>query len=84
MFLWDKSSRTVLTVIMGSTTHKYCFSELQKETDFWPSVLTTTLQRLTEAEVLIREVERYVGESEFRAPHVFYSLNPEIVDYLRL
>ncbi len=84
MFLWDKSSRTVLTVLIASTARKLCFSEIEEESGLWPSVLTTTLQRLTAAEILIREQERYINESDFRPAHVYYTLNPDIVDYLRL
>jgi DNA-binding HxlR family transcriptional regulator len=84
MFLWDQSSRTILTFIIGSTVEKHWFTEIQNGCGLSPSVIASTLKRLTDAEILIREAERYVGESDFRAPRVYYSISPVVIDYLRL
>ena len=84
MHIWDRSAREILSLLIGSTEHRYYFTEIQRETGMYPQVVTMILGRLTQTEVLIREEERNLSESEFRAPRVYYSINPDILDYLRL
>jgi hypothetical protein len=32
----------------------------------------------------LREKERFIGDSPPRAPYVYYTVNPVLIDYLRL
>src|SRR5262249_43771119 len=84
MHIWDRSSREILSLLISSTAHKYYFTEIQDATGLHPGTVTAILGRLTQTEVLIREEERHLSESEWRAPRVYYSLNPDVIDYLRL
>ena len=84
MHLWDRSSREILSLLISSTNHRYYFTEIQIETELHPGTVTAVLGRLTQTGVLIREEERHLSESEFRAPRVFYSISPDVIDYLRL
>jgi DNA-binding transcriptional ArsR family regulator len=84
MFLWDQSSRRILSVLMSSTARKFYTSEIVEISSLsWPTV-SKTLASLVDIEVLIREDERLFDESAWRAPRVYYSLSPEVIDYLRL
>jgi len=42
------------------------------------------LQRLAQAKVVFREEERFKYDSPFRAQHVYYTVNPLLIDYLQL
>ena len=84
MLIWDKSPRAVLDVLLSSTAHKFYISEIVEQSELsWPTV-SQTLLRLAKAGIVIREKERHVSESEFRAPRVYYSLSADVIDYLRL
>ncbi len=84
MFLWDKSSRIVLGVLITSTAHKYYFTEIEKQSELAPGTVASILCRLTDANVVIREEERFQYDSPFRAERVYYSINPDVISYLRL
>ena len=84
MFLWDRSAREVLSVLISSTDQKLYTNQIIKESSLAYSTVYMTLARLTEAEVVIREDEQFGLESPAREARVYYSINPEIIDYLRL
>lgn len=84
MEIWDDSPRAILQLLLNSTDHKYYFTEIRDETGFNDQRVAMTLQRLTEAEILLREPEQHVGESDFRAPRVYYSINPDAFGHLRI
>lgn len=84
MMLWDESPREVLEVLLSSTDRKFYISEIADISGLsWPTV-SQTLKRLEGVHAVIREDERYVSESEFRAPRVYYSLSPTVIDFFRL
>ena len=84
MLIWDKSPRLVLSILLGSTDQKLYFSEIIEKSSLAYSTVYLTLKRLTEAEVVFREQERFLYDSPFREARVYYTLNPQLVDYLRL
>jgi hypothetical protein len=84
MYLWDKSPRVILDLLLSSTAHKFCFSEIVDGTDLARGTVSSNLQRLWEAKVLFREEECFKFDSPFRAPYVYYTVNPVLIDYLRL
>jgi len=84
MFIWDKTPRAVLDLLLSSTAHKFCFSEILNGTGLSRATVSSNLQRLSQAKVVFREEERFKYDSPFRAPHVYYTVNPLLIDYLRL
>jgi hypothetical protein len=83
MHLWDKSPSAILDLLLSSTTRKFCFSEIVDGTDLARGTVGSNLRQLWHARVVFREKDRtYV--SEFRAPRVYYTVNPNLIDYLRL
>ncbi len=84
MNIFDDGPRVILRLLLSSTDHKYYFTEILDETGFNRQRVSMTLQRLTEAEIVLREPEGYVGESDFRAPRVYYSINPDAFGHLRI
>ena len=84
MFIWDKTPRAVLDLLLSSTAHKFCFSEIVERTGLARGTVSSNLQRLRQAEFVLREQERFKPESEFRGPYVYYTLNPGAIHRLRL
>jgi DNA-binding transcriptional ArsR family regulator len=84
MDIWDNSPRIILSLLLSSTARKLCFSEIVERTGLAPGTVTSILQLLRQAEFVLRERERCKPESEFRAPYVWYTLNPSAIHHLRL
>jgi DNA-binding transcriptional ArsR family regulator len=84
MDIWDNSPHTILSLLLSSTAHKFCFSEILDGTGLAPGTVTSVLGRLRRAKVVFRENERLDYDHPPRAPHVYYTLNPDLIDYLRL
>jgi DNA-binding transcriptional ArsR family regulator len=84
MHLWDKSPRAILDLLLSSTAHKFCFSEIVDGTDLARGTVSSNLRRLWKAKVVFREEERFIGDSPPRAPYVYYTVNPVFIDGLRL
>ena len=51
MDIWDNSPRTILNLLLSSTAHKYCFSEILDGTGLAPGTVTSVLGRLRLAKV---------------------------------
>jgi DNA-binding MarR family transcriptional regulator len=84
MNIWSNSPRTILDLLLSSTAHKFHFSEIVERTGLARGTVSSNLQRLRQAEFVLRQQERFKPESEFRGPHVYYTLNPSAVHRLRL
>jgi DNA-binding transcriptional ArsR family regulator len=84
MNIWSNSPHTILSLLLSSTAHKFYFSEIVDGTDLARATVSSSLRRLWKAKVVVREKERFNYDSEFRAPRVYYSVNPLLIDYLRL
>jgi DNA-binding transcriptional ArsR family regulator len=84
MHLWDKSPAIILELLLSSTAHKFHFSEIVDGTTLARATVSSVLQKLQHAEVVIREEERFRFDSPFRAPRVYYTVNPLLIDHLRL
>jgi DNA-binding MarR family transcriptional regulator len=84
MFVWQKGPRTILGLLLSSTAHKFHFSEIVEDTGLARGTVSSVLQRLLEHGVVVREEERFEYDSPFRAPRVFYTLDPLAIDHLRL
>ena len=84
MHLWDKSPSIILELLLSSTARKFCFSEILNHTGLARGTVSSSLGRLSQAKVVFRQPECFKSESEFRAPRVYYTVNPYLIDYLRL
>lgn len=84
MLLWDQSPRRILNVLMSSTARKFYTSEIIDQSSLSAPTVYQTLDRLVEAEIVVLEPERYLSESEWRAKRNYYSINPDVIDYLRI
>jgi DNA-binding transcriptional regulator GbsR (MarR family) len=84
MQIWDKSPATIVSLLLSSTAHKFCFSEIVDGTGLARGTVSSNLQRLQRAEVVRREEERFDYDPPFRAPRVYYTVNPLLIRYLRL
>lgn len=84
VIIFDESPREILCLLLSSTAHKYYISEIVKQSELsWPTV-SQTLKRLEAVGVVQREEERFQFDSPFREARVYYTLNPELIDYFRL
>jgi DNA-binding MarR family transcriptional regulator len=84
MNIWSNSPHSILSLLLSSTAHKFNFSEIVERTGLAPATVTSNLRRLRWAEFVVRQKERFKPESEFRAPYVYYTLNPNTIHHLRL
>jgi DNA-binding transcriptional ArsR family regulator len=84
MDIWSNSPRTILGLLLGSTAHKFHFSEIVERTGLARGTVSSNLQRLRQAEFVLRQEERFKPESEFRGSYVYYTLNPGAIHRLRL
>jgi len=84
MNLWDKSPAKVLGLLLSSTAHKFHFSEIVDGSSLARGTVSSVLKRLHQAKVVLREEERFHYDPPFRAPYVYYTVNPVLIEYLRL
>jgi DNA-binding transcriptional ArsR family regulator len=84
MDIWSNSSHVILSLLLSSTTHKFWFSEIVDCTRLARATVSSNLQRLEGAGIVIREEERFKSESTFRGARVYYTLDPLAIGYLRL
>jgi DNA-binding IclR family transcriptional regulator len=84
MLIWDKSPRTIVSLLLSSTAHKFYFSEIVECTGLARGTVSSILQRLQAADIVVREEERFKYDSPFRAPRVYYSLDPRSFHHVRL
>jgi DNA-binding transcriptional ArsR family regulator len=84
MNIWSKNPHAILDLLLHSTAEKFCFSEIVERTGLAPGTVSSNLRRLRQAEFVLREKERFKPETEFRAPYVYYTLNPNAIHHLRL
>lgn len=82
MDIWDKGPSTILQLFLSSTARKYYVREIIEETDLAPATVVSALACLRTAKAVLWQKER-ISESEFRAPKVYYSLNPDVISYIR-
>jgi DNA-binding transcriptional ArsR family regulator len=84
MDIWDKSPRRIVSLLLSSTAHKFYFSEIVERTGLARGTVSSVLQRLREAEIIVREEERFYYDPPFRCERVYYTLNPPAIGTLRL
>ena len=84
MDIWDDSPRTILNLLLSSTSHQFCFSEILDGTGLARGTVSSNLRRLSKAHVVFRQKERFNYDHPPRAPYVYYTLNPLLIDHLRL
>ena len=84
MNIWSNSPQSILTLLLSSTARKFNFSEIVERTGLARRTVSSNLQRLQQAEFVLRQPERFKPESEFRGPYVYYTLNPDAIHRLRL
>jgi DNA-binding transcriptional regulator GbsR (MarR family) len=84
MNIWSNSPHSILSLLLSSTAHKFCFSEIVERTGLARGTVSSNLRRLGQAEFVSRQKERFKPESEFRAPYVYYTLSPSAIHHLRL
>ena len=84
MNIWSNSPQSILSLLLSSTAHKFYFSEIVERTGLARGTVSSNLQRLRQAEFVLREQECFKPESEFRGPYVYYTLNPASIHRLRL
>jgi DNA-binding MarR family transcriptional regulator len=73
-----------VSLLLSSTAHKFWFSEIVERTGLARGTVSSNLQRLSQAKVVIREEERFQFDSPFRRPRVYYTVNRHLIDWLRL
>jgi hypothetical protein len=78
MDIWNKGPKQVLRFLLSSTADAYYFNEIMIGSSLSASAVTSVLRKLVAEEILLRELERHVGESDFRAKRVYYPLNPNL------
>jgi DNA-binding transcriptional regulator GbsR (MarR family) len=84
MYVWDKGPRTIVSLLLSSTAHKFWFSEIVERTGLARGTVSSNLQQLQRADVVRREKERFNFDQPFRAARVYYTVNPLLIGYLRL
>jgi DNA-binding MarR family transcriptional regulator len=84
MHLWDKTPSNILDLLLSSTGHQFYFSEILDRTGLARGTVSSNLQRLWEAGVVFRQKERVHFDHPNRGLRVFYTVNPLLIDYLRL
>jgi DNA-binding transcriptional ArsR family regulator len=84
MNIWSNSPHCILSLLLSSTAHKFYFSEIVERTGLARGTVSSNLQRLRQAELVLRQQECFKPESEFRGPYVYYTLNPAAIHRLRL
>jgi hypothetical protein len=84
MDIWDKSPRIIVNLLLSSTADEFWFSKIVDGTTLARGTVSSVLHRLCQAKVLFREEECFQFDSPFRAPRVYYTLNPILIDALRL
>jgi DNA-binding MarR family transcriptional regulator len=84
MFLWHRGPREVLSVLLSSTAHKFYISEIAECSGLARNTVCSILDRLETAEIVVREEERFNYDPPFRAPRVYYTLDPRAFHHVRL
>jgi DNA-binding transcriptional ArsR family regulator len=84
MDIWGDSPHAILSLLLSSTAHKFYFSEILDGTGLAPGTVSSNLRRLRRADVVFRRKERFNFDHPNRAARVFYTVNPLLIDYLRL
>jgi predicted transcriptional regulator len=84
MDIWSNSPRTILSLLLSSTAHKFYFSEIVACTRLARATVSSNLQRLECAGIVVREEEHFKSESTFRGARVYYTLDPLAIGYLRV
>jgi DNA-binding MarR family transcriptional regulator len=84
MHVWDKGPRTIVSLLLSSTAHKFWFSEIVERTALARGTVSSNLRRLSQAQVVFRKKECFAYDHPNRAARVFYTVNPLLIDYLRL
>jgi hypothetical protein len=78
MKIWDKGPKQVLRYLLSSTADTRYFNEIVIGSSLSASAVTSVLRKFVAEEIVLRKEEGYAGESEFRAPRVYYPLNPRL------
>jgi predicted AAA+ superfamily ATPase len=84
MNIIDKGPRTILGLLLSSTADKFYISEIARRTGLARNTVCSILDGLEEAEIVVREKERFAYDSPFRAPRVYYALDPSSFHHVRL
>ena len=84
MDIWSNSPHVILSLLLSSTAHKFYFSEIVNCTRLARATVSSNLQLLVGAGIVLREEERFKSESTFRGARVHYTLDPLAIGYLRL
>jgi DNA-binding transcriptional ArsR family regulator len=84
MHIWDKGPRTILSVLLSSTADRFYISQLAQRSGFARNTVCSILDRLEEAGIVVREEESFAYDSPFRAPRVYYSLDPRSFHHVRI
>jgi len=84
MDIWDKSPRIIINLLLSSTAHNFCFSEILDRTGLARGTVSSNLRRLAQAKVVLRKRERADYDHPPRARYVYYTVNPFLIDYLRI
>jgi predicted AAA+ superfamily ATPase len=84
MQIYDKGPRAILSLLLSSTADKFYISQIAKRSGFARNTVCSILDRLEEAEIVVREKEHFAYDSPFRAPRVYYSLDPRFFHHVRL
>jgi DNA-binding MarR family transcriptional regulator len=85
MDIWDKSPTKVLKLLLSSTADKFYISEIANRTGLARNTVCSILDRLENAELVLREQEQFNFNSDLpsRAPRVYYTLNPRTFHHVR-
>jgi len=84
MEIYDKGPRAILSLLLSSTAHKFYISEIASRTNLARNTVCSILDRLEEAEIVVREEERFAYDPPFRAARVYYALDPRSFHHVRL
>jgi hypothetical protein len=84
MDIWDNSPRIIVNLLLSSTVDEFWFSKIVDGTTLARGTVSSVLHRLCQAKVVFREEECFNYDHPNRAAKVFYTVNPLLIDYLRL
>jgi DNA-binding IclR family transcriptional regulator len=85
MDICSKGPRTIVKLLLSSTDHKFYISEISKRTGLARNTVCSILDRLENAELVLREQEQFNFNYDLppRAPRVYYTFNPRTFHYVR-
>jgi DNA-binding HxlR family transcriptional regulator len=81
MAIWHAAPKALLAVMIDSTDHQYCFSELVERSGLTDPTVAKILRALCNAGLMSRRQELH---STVGTPHVYYGLTPKGVSAIRL